>query len=151
MNATTSTFAEFVGNLPYARVWARGDHRRVYFYCADLADDCGMDWRRELASGSREFISNNQERHMFSGLDTLYMDMNSNAFNMSTSNENAQEVFRAWQDNITRRHAEQTVPAHTRAMRRAHEIRRDAATRLNCTTSEIHWGECLRQAWAEIR
>lgn len=36
-------------------------------------------------------------------------------------------------------------------MKRAWEIRKAAATKFNCKISEIHFGECLRLAWAEAR
>ena len=38
-----------------------------------------------------------------------------------------------------------------RVMILAHAIRRAAAARWNCRTAEILFGECLRQAWAEIK
>lgn len=38
-----------------------------------------------------------------------------------------------------------------RVMILAHAICRAAATRWNCRTAEILFGECLRQAWAEIK
>lgn len=38
-----------------------------------------------------------------------------------------------------------------RVMTTAHNIRREAATKFSCPISEIHWGECLRMAWAEVR
>lgn len=38
-----------------------------------------------------------------------------------------------------------------RVMMLAHAIRRAAAARFDCKTSEIIFGECLRQAWAEIK
>lgn len=36
------------------------------------------------------------------------------------------------------------------AMARAHEIRREAATRWNCKVSEIVFGECLKMAYAGL-
>lgn len=39
----------------------------------------------------------------------------------------------------------------SRAMKAAHRIRRAAAARFDCKASEIIFGECLRQAWAEIK
>lgn len=38
-----------------------------------------------------------------------------------------------------------------RVMTLAHAFRREAAARYNCKASEIIFGECLRQAWAEIK
>lgn len=38
-----------------------------------------------------------------------------------------------------------------RVMMLAHAIRRAAAARFDCKASEIIFGECLRQAWAEIK
>ena len=38
-----------------------------------------------------------------------------------------------------------------RVMMRAHAIRRVAAARFDCRAAEIIFGECLRQAWAEIK
>ena len=38
-----------------------------------------------------------------------------------------------------------------RVMILAHAIRRAAAARFGCKASEIIFGECLRQAWAEIK
>ena len=38
-----------------------------------------------------------------------------------------------------------------RVMILAHAIRRAAAARFDCKASEIIFGECLRQAWAEIK
>lgn len=38
-----------------------------------------------------------------------------------------------------------------RVMMLAHAIRRAAAARFDCKASEIVFGECLRQAWAEIK
>lgn len=38
-----------------------------------------------------------------------------------------------------------------RVMMLAHAIRRTAAARFDCKASEIIFGECLRQAWAEIK
>ena len=39
----------------------------------------------------------------------------------------------------------------SRAMKLAHHIRRESAERFGCRISEIHWGECLRMAWAEVK
>ncbi len=36
-------------------------------------------------------------------------------------------------------------------MKRAWEIRKEAASRFNCKLSEIHFSDCLRQSWAESR
>lgn len=33
----------------------------------------------------------------------------------------------------------------------AHRGRKIAAKNYNCTPNEIHWGECLRQAWAVVK
>ena len=38
-----------------------------------------------------------------------------------------------------------------RVMITAHSIRRAAAIRFSCRISEIHWGECLRMAWAGVK
>lgn len=38
-----------------------------------------------------------------------------------------------------------------KAMRRAHEIRRNAAKRFNCKVSMISMSECLKLAWKEIK
>ena len=38
-----------------------------------------------------------------------------------------------------------------RVMTTAHNIRRAAAEKFNCRISEIHWGECLRMAWASVK
>ena len=38
-----------------------------------------------------------------------------------------------------------------KAMRRAHEIRKEAAAKYNCKASEISMGECLKLAWKEIK
>jgi len=38
-----------------------------------------------------------------------------------------------------------------RVMRNAWEMRREAAARLGCKVSAVHWGECLKAAWAEER
>ena len=38
-----------------------------------------------------------------------------------------------------------------RVMMLAHAIRRAAAARFDCRAAEIIFGECLRQAWAEIK
>lgn len=37
------------------------------------------------------------------------------------------------------------------AMKRAHEIRKEAAKKWNCKTSEIIFSICLEMAWAEIK
>jgi len=37
------------------------------------------------------------------------------------------------------------------AMKRAWEIRREAATKFNCKVTEISMSECLKLAWAEIK
>ena len=36
-------------------------------------------------------------------------------------------------------------------MKRAHEIRRNAATKFNCKVSEIIFSECLKMAWSETK
>ena len=38
-----------------------------------------------------------------------------------------------------------------KAMRRAWEIRREAAAKFNCRVTEISMSECLKMAWAEIK
>lgn len=38
-----------------------------------------------------------------------------------------------------------------RVMMIAHSIRRASAEKFSCRISEIHWGECLRMAWAEVK
>ena len=38
-----------------------------------------------------------------------------------------------------------------RVMRAAWAVRREAAARLGCAVSSVHWGECLRTAWAAER
>lgn len=38
-----------------------------------------------------------------------------------------------------------------RVMTIAHATRRAAAARFDCRISEICWGECLKQAWAEVK
>lgn len=44
-----------------------------------------------------------------------------------------------------------TVPTYdlARVMRRAWSIRRAAAAEFDCKVTAVHWGECLRAAWAE--
>jgi len=37
------------------------------------------------------------------------------------------------------------------AMKRAWEIRKEAASRLECKVMDIHFGTCLKMAWAEIK
>lgn len=37
------------------------------------------------------------------------------------------------------------------AMKRAHEIRRNAAAKFNCKVSEISMSECLKMAWTEVK
>lgn len=37
------------------------------------------------------------------------------------------------------------------AMKRAHEIRKEAAAKWNCKTSEIIFSICLKMAWAETK
>ena len=44
-----------------------------------------------------------------------------------------------------------TYETARRVMTTAHNIRRAAAEKFNCRISEIHWGECLRMAWASVK
>lgn len=44
-----------------------------------------------------------------------------------------------------------TYETARRVMITAHQVRRAAAEKFSCRISEIHWGECLRMAWASVK
>lgn len=64
-----------------------------------------------------------------------------------------QEALKNIQAEIARVQAEQVkeVTQSSAAMVRADEIREQAAVHWNCKKSEIHFGECLRLAWWEVK
>lgn len=74
---------------------------------------------------------------------------------MKTTNTNNTTVSLYAEIPVTAEQISAHLPALTvdraSVMRRAWEIRREAAERFGCSVTAIHWGECLRSAWAEVK